>query len=114
MKEAFRKRVLVTGGAGFLGSHLCERLLARCRPTIPRVASPTSRRLRSLLDWQTKARKNERAQKSNIDMRSPIAALFTGRYGSAAPMIALGKPSRLRGDSGAKRQLRSMNLSTDE
>lgn len=26
--RAFRKRALVTGGAGFLGSHLCERLLA--------------------------------------------------------------------------------------
>jgi len=29
MREKWKKRVLVTGGAGFLGSHLCDRLVER-------------------------------------------------------------------------------------
>ncbi len=28
MAEAGKRRALVTGGAGFVGSHLCERLLS--------------------------------------------------------------------------------------
>ncbi len=34
MKPSTHKRILVTGGAGFLGSHLCERLLARKQEVI--------------------------------------------------------------------------------
>ncbi|CAH2925855.1 MAG: UDP-glucuronate decarboxylase (EC [uncultured Paraburkholderia sp.] len=34
MKELTRKRILVTGGAGFLGSHLCERLVTQCHDVL--------------------------------------------------------------------------------
>jgi UDP-glucuronate decarboxylase len=34
VKELDRKRILVTGGAGFLGSHLCERLVDACHDVL--------------------------------------------------------------------------------
>ena len=43
---SIRKRILVTGGAGFIGLHLCERLLARMvganRSGSPRSGTATS------------------------------------------------------------------------
>ena len=41
------KRVLVTGGAGFLGSHLCERLLARTIAYFDRLLSKRRSAIRS-------------------------------------------------------------------
>jgi UDP-glucuronate decarboxylase len=44
MKDSQEKRVLVTGGAGFLGAHLCDRV--RRRPDISRG--------KELLGWEPK------------------------------------------------------------
>ena len=49
MRHGLRKRVLVTGGAGFLGAHLCARLLANGHDVVLTAAADKAR---SLLGWQ--------------------------------------------------------------
>ena len=47
------KRILVTGGAGFIGSHLCERLLAQGHEVlcIDNYFTGTRRNVAGLLDF---------------------------------------------------------------
>jgi len=52
MRDEIAKRVLVTGGAGFLGSHLCERLLAEGHDVlcVDNFFTGTKRNIEPLLD----------------------------------------------------------------
>jgi len=45
MRHGLRKRVLVTGGAGFLGAHLCARLLANGHDVVLAAAADKARSL---------------------------------------------------------------------
>lgn len=90
-------RVLVTGGAGFLGSHLCERLLALGANVIcaDNYFTGTKRNIDSMLDhhrasYTGRCRKTTRASASPI-LRKPkrrSAGYRRPRYvrGSCGPL----------------------------
>jgi UDP-glucuronate decarboxylase len=72
-----RKRILVTGGAGFLGSHLCEHLLNQGASVICLDNYFTGSKARELLDWEPRIDLDEGLAKTisyfeNLLRKSPL------------------------------------------
>jgi UDP-glucuronate decarboxylase len=80
VKEAYCKRVLVTGGAGFLGSHLCERLLARGHDVlcVDNFYTGSKRNIAALLD-------NPRFELLRHDVTFPLYVEVDEIYNLACP-----------------------------
>lgn len=78
--DVFRKRILVTGGAGFLGSHLCERLLDQGHEVLCVDNYYTGRRsnIEHLLS-------NPRFETMRHDITSPLLVEIDEIYNLACP-----------------------------
>jgi UDP-glucuronate decarboxylase len=76
----FNQRVLVTGGAGFLGSHLCERLLADGEEVLcaDNFFTGTRRNIESLMD-------NKRFELLRHDVTFPLYVEVDKIYNLACP-----------------------------
>ena len=68
-------RALVTGGAGFIGSHICEELLSRGHFVLA-VDNLTNGRLENFEDFDTS--KNFEFQKTDILDREALFPIFKG------------------------------------
>jgi UDP-glucuronate decarboxylase len=77
---AFDKRILVTGGAGFLGSHLCERLLERGQDVlcVDNFFTSSRRNVEHLLD-------NKRMELMRHDVTFPLYVEVDEIYNLACP-----------------------------
>jgi UDP-glucuronate decarboxylase len=80
MKPQTEKRVLVTGGAGFLGSHLCERLLQEGRDVlcVDNFFTGNKRNIMHLLD-------NHRFELMRHDVTFPLYVEVDEIYNLACP-----------------------------